>query len=156
MVPTSPPPKHETSCLTSCIRSRRASVIFPLLALVHSFGHYLTFTRTRWFHHLQLFIWSLFDLYPNEMVPPFAVDPRCFPVQGPSPNPSLYRNWRKVRGSRNSITRKMLFDHKISHFSSVFYTARGFWLLQGVLDALGKRDRQLEKSKFLVTESWCC
>ena len=50
----------------------------------------------------------------------------------------------------------MLFDHKISHFSSVFYTARGFWLLQGVLDALGKRDRQLEKSKFLVTESWYC
>ena len=49
------------------------------------------------------FIWSLFDLYPNEMVPPFAVDPQCFPVQGPSPNPSLYRNWRKVRGPRYTV-----------------------------------------------------
>ncbi|KAM6489766.1 hypothetical protein JOM56_014789 [Amanita muscaria] len=44
----------------------------------------------------NLFIWSLFDLYPQEMVPAFAVQPQCFPVQGPSPNRDLYP-WLKQR-----------------------------------------------------------
>ncbi|KAF8345309.1 hypothetical protein F5887DRAFT_1061853 [Amanita rubescens] len=42
-------------------------------------------------------IWSLFDLGPEERVPAFVIHPRCFPVQGPSPNLSLY-NWWKQRG----------------------------------------------------------
>ncbi|KAM6501894.1 hypothetical protein JOM56_001871 [Amanita muscaria] len=43
------------------------------------------------------FIWSLFDLCPQEQVPAFAIHPQCFPVQGPSPNRDLYL-WQKQRG----------------------------------------------------------
>ena len=49
-----------------------------------------------------LFIWSLFDLRPQEMVPEFVVHLRCFPVQGPSPNSDFY-NWRKERGPHYAV-----------------------------------------------------
>ncbi|KAF8346669.1 hypothetical protein F5887DRAFT_1281776 [Amanita rubescens] len=48
------------------------------------------------------FIWLLFDLSPEETVPACVFHPQCFPVQGPSPNPSLY-NWRKQRGPEYTV-----------------------------------------------------
>ena len=46
------------------------------------------------------FIWSLFDLGRSADAPSLAVDLSiCFPVQTSSPNPMLYKLWRKECGA---------------------------------------------------------
>lgn len=49
-----------------------------------------------------LFIWSLFDLDPQERLPAFAVHPQCFPLQCPLPNQDLFQ-WRKQRGALYTV-----------------------------------------------------